>query len=324
MKRTIKILIFALGLFLIILPAFAGADFGGFSGDSDYGGSWDSGSDWGSSSWDSGSDWSSSSWDSDYSSGSYYDDDSDVSGIDIGISLAVMAAIVVLGLIFDVSEKRKKKKQYGAGRPQSAQGRPQGAQRTPNSRLQPIGDLTITDPNFDANAMQEKISNLYVQMQNCWTDKNIESLRPYFTDALFTQMERQLNGLKNQGLTNYVDRIAVLGVNLRGFYKQGDKEHLIVELRTRIVDYTVQDSNNKLVSGDRNREKFMTYEWDMCRTSGSVTSKEGVMHSVSCPGCGAPLSINTTAKCPYCGRVVTLDEHDWALCAIKGIAQSTR
>lgn len=304
MKRTIKILIFALGLFLIILPAFAGADFGDFSGDSDYGGGWDSGSDW-----------SSSSWDSDYSSGSYYDDDSDVSGIDIGISLAVMAAIVVLGLIFDVSEKRKKKKQ---------QNKPQGAQRTPDSRLQPLGDLAVTDPSFDANAMQEKISNLYVQMQNCWTDKNIESLRPYFTDALFTQMERQLNGLKNQGLTNYVDRIAVLGVNLRGFYKQGDKEHLIVELRTRIVDYTVQDSNNKLISGDRNREKFMTYEWDMCRTAGSVTSKEGVMHSVSCPGCGAPLSINTTAKCPYCGRVVTLDEHDWALCAIKGIAQSTR
>ena len=304
MKRTIKILIFALGLFLIILPAFAGADFGGFSGDSDYGGSWDSGSDW-----------SSSSWDSDYSSGSYYDDDSDVSGIDIGISLAVMAAIVVLGLIFDVSEKRKKKKQ---------QNKPQGAQRTPDSRLQPLGDLAVTDPSFDANAMQEKISNLYVQMQNCWTDKNIESLRPYFTDAFFTQMERQLNGLKSRGLTNHVDRIAVLGVNLRGFYKQGGDEHLIVELRTRIVDYTVQDSDKKLVSGDRNREKFMTYEWDMCRTAGSVTSKEGVMHSVSCPGCGAPLSINTTAKCPYCGRVVTLDEHDWALCAIKGISQTTR
>lgn len=235
-----------------------------------------------------------------------------------------MAAIVVLGLIIDVSEKRKKKKQYGAGRPQSAQGRPQGAQRTPDSRLQPLGDLAVTDPSFDANAMQEKISNLYVQMQNCWTDKNIESLRPYFTDAFFTQMERQLNGLKSRGLTNHVDRIAVLGVNLRGFYKQGGDEHLIVELRTRIVDYTVQDSDKKLVSGDRNREKFMTYEWDMCRAEGSVTTKEGAMQSVSCPGCGAPLSINTTAKCPYCGRVVTLDEHDWALCAIKGISQTTR
>ena len=304
MKWTAKILVFALCLLLMMLPAFAGADFGDFSGDSDYGGSWDSGSDW-----------SSSSWDSDYSSGSYYDDDSDVSGIDIGISVAVMAAIVVLSLIFDVSEKRKKKKQ---------QNKPQGAQRTPDSRLQPLGDLAVTDPSFDANAMQEKISNLYVQMQNCWTDKNIESLRPYFTDAFFTQMERQLNGLKSRGLTNHVDRIAVLGVNLRGFYKQGGDEHLIVELRTRIVDYTVQDSDKKLVSGDRNREKFMTYEWDMCRAEGSVTTREGAMQSVSCPGCGAPLSINTTAKCPYCGRVVTLDEHDWALCAIKGISQTTR
>ena len=304
MKWTAKILVFVLCILLMALPAFAGADFGDFSGDSDYGGSWESGSDW-----------SSSSWDSDYSSGSYYDDDSDVSGIDIGISLAVMAAIVVLGLIIDVSEKRKKKKQ---------QNKPQGAQRTPDSRLQPLGDLAVTDPSFDANAMQEKISNLYVQMQNCWTDKNIESLRPYFTDAFFTQMERQLNGLKSRGLTNHVDRIAVLGVNLRGFYKQGGDEHLIVELRTRIVDYTVQDSDKKLVSGDRNREKFMTYEWDMCRAEGSVTTREGAMQSVSCPGCGAPLSINTTAKCPYCGRVVTLDEHDWALCAIKGISQTTR
>lgn len=304
MKWTAKILVFVLCILLMALPAFAGADFGDFSGDSDYGGSWDSGSDW-----------SSSSWDSDYSSGSYYDDDSDVSGIDIGISLAVMAAIVVLSLIFDVSEKRKKKKQ---------QNKPQGAQRTPDSRLQPLGDLAVTDPSFDANAMQEKISNLYVQMQNCWTDKNIESLRPYFTDAFFTQMERQLNGLKSRGLTNHVDRIAVLGVNLRGFYKQGGDEHLIVELRTRIVDYTVQDSDKKLVSGDRNREKFMTYEWNMCRAEGSVTTKAGAMQSVSCPGCGAPLSINTTAKCPYCGRVVTLDEHDWALCAIKGISQTTR
>lgn len=312
MKWTAKILVFALCILLMALPAFAGADFGDFSGDSDYGGSWDSGSDW-----------SSSSWDSDYSSESY-SDDGDVSVGDIEIGLVVMVVIVVLGLIIDVSEKMKKKKQYGAGRPQSAQGRPQGAQRTPDSRLQPLGDLAVTDPSFDANAMQEKISNLYVQMQNCWTDKNIESLRPYFTDAFFTQMERQLNGLKSKGLTNHVDRIAVLGVNLRGFYKQGGDEHLIVELRTRIVDYTVQDSDKKLVSGDRNREKFMTYEWDMCRAEGSVTTKAGAMQSVSCPGCGAPLSINTTAKCPYCGRVVTLDEHDWALCAIKGISQTTR
>ena len=304
MKRTAKILVFVLCVLLMALPALAGADFGGFSGDSDYGGGWDSGSDW-----------SSSSWDSDNSSDSYYYDDCDPGESDIMIAVVTFAAIIIISIISDVVQRTKKKKQ---------QAQPRGAQRTPDSRLQPIDGLAATDPNFDANAMQEKISNLYVQMQNCWTDRNIESLRPYFTDAFFTQMERQLNGLKSRGLTNHVDNIAVLGVSLRGFYKQGGDEHLIAELRTRIVDYTVQDSDKKLVSGDRNREKFMTYEWDMCRAEGSVTNKEGAMQSVSCPGCGAPLSINTTAKCPYCGRVVTLDEHGWALCAIKGRSQTTR
>ena len=53
MKWTAKILVFVLCILLMMLPAFAGADFGDFSGDSDYGGSWDSGSDWSSSSWDS-------------------------------------------------------------------------------------------------------------------------------------------------------------------------------------------------------------------------------------------------------------------------------
>ena len=46
MKWTAKILVFVLCILLMMLPAFAGADFGDFSGDSDYGGSWDSGSDW--------------------------------------------------------------------------------------------------------------------------------------------------------------------------------------------------------------------------------------------------------------------------------------
>ena len=28
-----------------------------------------------------------------------------------------------------------------------------------------------------------------------------------------------------------------------------------------------------------------------------------------CPHCGAPLEINASAKCPYCGSVITLEEH---------------
>ena len=43
-----------------------------------------------------------------------------------------------------------------------------------------------------------------------------------------------------------------------------------------------------------------------------------------CPHCGAPLEINASAKCPYCGSVITLEEHGFALNAIRAISQETR
>ena len=130
--------------------------------------------------------------------------------------------------------------------------------------------------------------------------------------------------LAKTGRTNYVERIAVLGVTLRGFMQKNGEDHIIAELRTRIVDYTLDDKTGRLISGSQTAEKFMTYEWELSRASGTITTKGDNMQRVSCPGCGAPLDINATAKCPYCDSVVTLEKHDWAICSIKGISQTTR
>ena len=68
----------------------------------------------------------------------------------------------------------------------------------------------------------------------------------------------------------------------------------------------------------------MTYEWDLVRPTGTKTEAGGNMQAVSCPHCGAPLEINASAKCPYCGSVITLEEHGFALNAIRAISQETR
>ena len=91
---------------------------------------------------------------------------------------------------------------------------------------------------------------------------------------------------------------------------------------SRLTAYILDDRTGKVISGSRNKEKFMEYEWDVCRKSGVITGSAG-MQSVSCPKCGAPLNINQTAKCPYCGSIVTLVNEDWALNNIKGVSQQT-
>ena len=329
MKKTFYTLItlFCL-LFTLVLTAHA--DFGSYSGDSDYG-SYD---DYSWSSYDDDDDYSWSSYDDDddYSWSSYDDDDdygygyssSYSSNDDIELTdneSAALGAIILAVIIFLIWRSRRNRKKYAAR--YAARNQPAGATRTAVSALRPITEYQAIDPYFDTAAIRESLSNLYVKMQNGWTAKDIESLRPYFTDAFFTQMERQLNQMKKQGVTNYVERIAVLAVDLKGFRQQNGEDHIIAELHTRIVDYTLQDASGKLVSGDRKKEKFMAYEWDVCRTTGKVSLERSGTDTVVCPSCGAPLDMNVSARCPYCDSVVNRSDHDWALCSIKGLAQRT-
>lgn len=308
--------LFALTLVLLLalslLAINAIADFGGFSGGSDYGGGgWDSGgsSDWG------GSDWGGS----DYGGSDYYYYGGGTGGSGGGdISIFYIAGAVLVFIIIVALLSAKAKKGGKSVAP--------GAAATPLETLRPISELKTVDPNFSEDDMKQRISNLYVQMQNAWQAKNLESLRPYFTDAQYAQFDRQLQEFRKSGCTNYIENIAVLDVELRGWAEDDTVQKLVAMLNTRIIDYTVNDASGKIVAGDKRTEKFMTYEWTLIRSKGMLTevqesdNSQGTM-ARHCPKCGAPLDLNRSAKCPYCDSVISAEDYDWVISQIKGIAQ---
>lgn len=304
-KRALILTALLIAVIMLLSAASVYADFGGFSGDSDYGGSSWGGSDWG------GSDWSGS--DSGFGFFSFGDDgDGTRSGGGSYLTLLVIIAVIVL--IIYVSR----------GKMQTNTPVQTTVARTDSSLLRPMGEYVAEcDGGFSEADMRTKLSNLYVRLQECWCDKDLTPLRPYLTDELYAQSEIQLDAIKKQNRTPHIERISVLGVNIRGWFERDGMDHIIAELNTRISTYTTDDATGETVEGDPMREKFMTYEWDLCRTSGRVTEEEPEMVTVNCPNCGAPVAINKSAKCPYCDSVITLDEHDWVLYSIKGLSQRT-
>lgn len=262
-------------------------DAGSFSGSSDYGGSSDSGSSWSSS-------------DDDYSS----------SGGGRDATPGEMLFGVLIFAVFILFAARKGKK---STRPAA-----------PSVSVSPIAGYKELNPGFKETELCAKISNVYVQMQHAWTAKDFEPMRPYFTDTMYAQFDRQLGEMRKNGQTNYVDRIAVLGVTLKGWYQQEGNDCMVAAVRTRIVDYTLDDKTGKLISGHRDREKFMEYEYTLIRTTGAVSyDQEKDAEAYNCPNCGAPLDVNHSAKCPYCDSIVTAKDHDWVISSIKGISQRT-
>lgn len=299
-RKSLYILLLTLVLLagILIMPSIA-ADAGNFSGGSDYGGGGWSGGDY---------DWGSSG------SGGVYIIGSGGNGGGGGAASIVLAVIIIVVIIFFVKGRAGRVVAVG------------GAAST--ELLSPLSSLKEKDPNFSEAAFEEKVANLYVQMQQAWQDKDFEPMRPHMTDALYNQFDRQLAELVRANRTNYVERIAVLGADINGWREDEVNDAIVVTVQTRIVDYTVDDSTGKLVSGSKTAEKFMTYEWTLIRSKGMTTPEtagegsEGTV-SIHCPSCGAPLNINQSSKCPYCGSVVSARDYDWAISAIKGISQRT-
>ena len=198
-----------------------------------------------------------------------------------------------------------------------------GAQATPQSQLKNISAYYKFDPGFSEAAFCEKLSNLYVQFQNAWQDKNLETLRPYLTDAFYAQMDRQLDSYRRNRQTNRVERISVLGVSLSGWQQTANEDVMVARLRTRIVDYVTDDATGQIVRGSNTAEKFMEYEWTLTRKRGVRTGVNDGVRVQICPNCGGTININRTAKCPYCDSIITVEAHDWAVSNIKGLSQRT-
>ena len=295
-------------IFIIILVASIMlinvlADAGSFSGGSDYGG----GSDWG-----GGSNWGGS--DSYGGGGFFFSNDSDTGE---GIGSSFLTVLVIVAIVVIIAAKRSR---VGVGRNNAS------SVGSLTLALWPIQSLREADEHFSEAAITEKISNLYVRMQDAWQNKNFEVMRPYMTDTLYNQFLRQLDELIDSKQTNYIDRIAVLDVSLSGWSNDDINDSLVAILNTRIVDYTLDDNSGKLVSGSKTSEKFMSYEWSLIRTAGMKTPppSSGVgdgISSVHCPSCGAPLDINHSAKCEYCGSLISAKDYDWVISNIKGISQ---
>lgn len=298
-------------------------EFGDYAGDSDFdfGGGYDS--------------YDYDSYDSyDYDSYNYGSDDYDEDDYDFGgfgnavfygdgyspssyegssfssvIGLIILIAIVVIVVN---SIRNSKKKPVVTGTP-----------IRPDPSLLPIADYLKIDPEFSESEFREKVSNLYVHFQHSWQAKDLADVRQYISDSLFAQVDGQLDSYRKGKKTNRVEDIAVQSVRLVGYKQEQGMDIIVAELRTRIRDYVVDDATGNVIKGDPSKEKFMCYRWSLARSTGFTTSQKAGFNAKQCPHCGAPIDINQSAVCEYCGSVLTDDTFDWVVNNIEAISQQT-
>ncbi len=300
MKHSKKIIAAFIISILLIFSLSAISYAWDYGGDTDWGGGdsdWSGGdSDWG----DSGSDF-------------IFINSSD-GGIPIGGIIIVIAVVVVVIVV------KSKTGNIGASVHQSS---PMQMSDTSNVNLHNLSLLKEKDPNFSEAAMLSKVEHLFISSQIAYADQDYEPMRPFFSNALFEQHVKQINDKKARGERNVVSEMAVLSSKLENFSEDGHNEYLDVWLRVKYKSYIGRIDNPEIVvSGSKTRTFYLDFRWQFTRSAGRTTdAATDAVKTGSCPNCGAPINLNQSGKCEYCGSVISTTEYDWVLSKIDALQQ---
>lgn len=311
MKNVRKIIAIIITLITISIYTYSFADVGSFDR-YDSSSSWDSGSSWSSSSSDWGSSSSSWDWDDDYSS------DGDL-GFLIGLLLgnhggrAVLIVIIIFIIIYS-----KKYKGTGTHRIPRNIPNPNNVVSTNNINKNRSMEVAVQVMDVDKNFSEEKFisftKELFVKLQNAWTARDWEPMRPFETPELFEQHKAQIQGYIDTNRINVMDRIAVDYAHLYKFRIEGEKEILEVGLRSTMKDYIIDATTKQVLEGNKTEDRRSVYKLTFERTKGAQTPEEtDEIKTTNCPNCGAPTKITSAGRCEYCDSIIVIGDHGWAL-----------
>ena len=262
----------------------------------------------GSSDWGGGSDWSSSDWGS--SSGSDWDWTDDSSGwggffLPLGVVVVVIILIAVFG------------KKKGGGRPSANMG---GVPMVADNTQRILDAILPVDPLFSKDKFLAWAKEVFITLQNAWTARDWSKIRPFEKEELFRQHEMQLQEYIKAGRINVMERININEAYLHKYERFPEYEYMTVYMKTRMVDYIIDEKTKKVLKGDPNRDCHMAYLLTFMRGTGVKTDPATSNKStVACPHCGAPTEITSAGKCEYCGHIITTGEFDWVLCNMQAV-----
>ncbi|NCG19571.1 MAG: TIM44-like domain-containing protein [Rhodobacterales bacterium] len=173
--------------------------------------------------------------------------------------------------------------------------------------------LQARHPDFEAVAFGKRVKDIYLGVQQAWSDGRWQNTRPWVTDPMWQSLrfwmeEYTANGLRNQLTDVKLNRLVIVQVQVDAWY-----ESITVRIWGEMKDSVVERTGTVVGGNDKITRNFSEY-WTFLRASGTG----GAIHDAhQCPSCGAPNdNIGQAGVCGYCDAKITSGRFDWVLSRI--------
>lgn len=169
-------------------------------------------------------------------------------------------------------------------------------------------------PDFSWGEFQARARLIFDELQAAWSDQNWERARPHETDNLFQMHQYWINAYKRQRLRNVLDKCQITAQQTVKIKEDQFYNAITLRIGAQGYDYTV-DQSGKVVSGSQNKLRYWSEYWTFIRSRNAKPA--AARADLNCPNCGAPLKVNNSGVCEFCGGKITSGDFDWVLSRIE-------
>ena len=167
-------------------------------------------------------------------------------------------------------------------------------------------------PGFDWVAFQARVREIAIELQNAWTARDWERVRPLESESLFQMHRYWIDAYRAQRLRNVVADFRVLRIETVRITSDAFYESITVRVWAEGRDHTV-DESGRVVAGSPTELRRWSEYWTFIRSRGVDAGTQ----NRSCPNCGARVAVGATGVCEFCGGKLTTGEFGWVLSRIE-------
>jgi hypothetical protein len=171
------------------------------------------------------------------------------------------------------------------------------------------------NPSFNWAEFEARARLIFNELQLAWSTLQWERARPFETDNIFQMHQYWIEAYKRQGLRNALDNFRITQLQPVKIREDAFYNSITVRIWAEGHDYTVDQSDGKIVSGSNKKLRRWSEYWTFIRNRNAKAAHSRA--DLNCPNCGAPLKVNVTGICEYCHGKVTSGEFDWVLSKIE-------
>ncbi|HEY8133673.1 MAG TPA: zinc-ribbon domain-containing transport protein [Thermoanaerobaculia bacterium] len=174
-------------------------------------------------------------------------------------------------------------------------------------------EFEASHPDFRWDALILRIREIAMKLQDAWSARDWERIRPLESDTLFQSHRYWIDAYIRQRLRNIVADYTIKNIEPVKVDSDAFYDAITVRLWASGRDYTV-DESDKVVAGSQSNIRSWSEYWTFFRTRGTQADPS---KTVSCPNCGASVEVGSTGVCRFCGGKLAGGDFGWVLSRIE-------